>query len=319
MPNRDKAGLEMDDATWWATVAATEFIVFPDHVREPRARGSIVYGRAGNIELELNIVTAGPETRTRPTMIFIHGGGWVLLRKEDRFMNLLPYLARGMNGVNLEYRLAHQALAPAAVEDCRCALRWVWQNAAQYGIDTSKLVIGGESAGGHLALMTGMLQPSDGFDTVEAYSFKEQQQPVGVSAIINYFGITDVGDLLDGANRREWAVQWLGNQPDRMELARRVSPLTYARKACPPVLTIHGTNDGAVPYDHAVRLHRALDLVEVPNRLVTILEGGHGQSEFTRAQNLLAQAEVFRFLEEQRILEYSSGDRPVRSSARAAS
>jgi acetyl esterase/lipase len=70
----------------------------------------------------------------------------------------------GMNVVNVEYRLASIALAPAAVEDCRCALRWVIQHAKEYGIDANRIVVSGESSGGHLALMTGMLPASAGLD-----------------------------------------------------------------------------------------------------------------------------------------------------------
>ena len=62
-----------------------------------------------------------------------------------------------MNTINIDYRLAEDSLAPAAVEDCRCALRWVYRHAKEYGFDTNKIVVAGESAGGHLALMTAML------------------------------------------------------------------------------------------------------------------------------------------------------------------
>jgi acetyl esterase/lipase len=69
-----------------------------------------------------------------------------------------------MNTVDVDYRLASQSLAPAAIEDARCALHWVYDHAGEYGFDRSKIVVSGDSAGGHLALMTGMLTPSDGFD-----------------------------------------------------------------------------------------------------------------------------------------------------------
>ena len=70
----------------------------------------------------------------------------------------------GWNVVNVEYRLARVSGAPAAVEDCLCALRWIIRNAKQYNIDITKLVVSGSSAGGHLALTTGMIPPSAGLD-----------------------------------------------------------------------------------------------------------------------------------------------------------
>ena len=75
---------------------------------------------------------------------------------------------------------------------------------------------------------------------------------------------------------------WLGSQPDPVTIAKRVSPLTYVRAGLPPILSIHGDADPVVPYDHSVRLHRALTAAGVPNELVTIKGGGHGQ--FTDAQ-----------------------------------
>ena len=80
----------LDPITRWATIAATEFRVFPDRERTPLAGHSIIYKRANNIDLTLNVITAGPETETRPTVLYIHGGGWVHLSKEDRIARLGP-------------------------------------------------------------------------------------------------------------------------------------------------------------------------------------------------------------------------------------
>jgi len=97
-----------------------------------------------------------------------------------------------------------------------------------------------------------------------------------VAAIVDWYGIVDVADLLDGPNRKAYAVQWLGSMPDREEIARRVSPLTYVRAGLPPVLAIQGDADPTVPYQHSVRLTEALTKVDVPNQLVTIPGGKHG-------------------------------------------
>jgi acetyl esterase/lipase len=109
----------------------------------------------------------------------------------------LPYLETGWSVVNVEYRLARVSLAPAAVEDCRCALRWVIRNAKQYNFDTNKIVVTGHSAGGHLALTTGILPASAGLDRQ-----CPGNEELKVAAIVNWFGITDVVDLLDGATSR---------------------------------------------------------------------------------------------------------------------
>jgi acetyl esterase/lipase len=200
-----------------------------------------------------------------------------------------------MNIVNVEYRLASVSLAPAAVEDCRCALRWIYRNSKEYGFDTTKLVASGRSVGGHLALMIGMLTQSAGLDNQ-----CPGNEELRVAAIVNYFGITDITDLLQPPNWRDWAAMWFGSLPNRTELANQLSPLTYVRRGLPPIITVHGDQDPVVPYQQAVRLHEALERAAVPNRLVTIPDGGH--NSWTREQNFSIQAAVFDFLEKHDIL-----------------
>lgn len=285
----------------WAASAAYDIRIFPDGEKEPLAGPGIVYCRSGGVELKLDVFTPGPETIVRPTVIYIHGGGFVHLRKEERAMYFLSYLARGMNAVNVEYRMANVARAPAAVEDVRSALHWVCGNAKEYGFDVNKLVVIGESAGGHLALMAGLLTSSDGFDDATAWSLRNT--PVKAAAIINYFGPTDLVALLELPTVPPWLFEWLGPDPNRMELAKHLSPLTYVRKGGPPTITIHGDKDSGVPYlSQAVPLHRAFEAAGVPNELVTIPGGSHGQRNWPREQNIRAQQAIFRFLENHGIL-----------------
>ena len=154
----------------------------------------------------------------------------------------------------------------------------------------------GHSAGGHLSLTTGMLPASAGLDR-QCVGLDD----VSVAAIINWYGITDVADLIDGPNTKSYAVEWLGSMPDREAIARRVSPLTYVRGGLPPTITIHGDADGVVPYSHATRLQEALDEAGVPNKLVLIPGGGHGG--FSAEQSARAYAAIMDFLAEHGILE----------------
>ena len=79
-----------------------------------------------------------------------------------------------------------------------------------------------------------------------------------------------------GENEKSYAVRWTGSLPDRLDVARRVSPLSYVRGGLPPVLTIHGDADPVVPYRHAIRLHEELSTAGVDNELHTVPGGGHG-------------------------------------------
>jgi len=222
---------------------------------------NITYNEVNNYQVKLDVYQA-KNSNLNPVVIFIHGGGWVWGNKETIQLDLLPYLEMGFSVVNVEYRLGSKYLAPAAVEDCQLALKWVKENAAKYNLDGDKIILTGHSAGGHLALTTG--------------GMCEGNEKIKVAAIINWFGITDVNDLLSGENQRDYTVIWLGSQANSEEIARKVSPINYISSNLPPILTIHGDADASVPYTHAVRLHQKLNEVGVVNELVTIPGGGHG-------------------------------------------
>jgi len=268
-----------------AVVMAASYRVVPN----------VVYQVASGYEAKLDLYLPRGQQEPVPALIQIHGGGWVGGSKEGNSLRFLPYLEMGWAVINVEYRLGRVALAPAAVEDCLCALRWIIRNAERYNIDASKLVLTGYSAGGHLALTTGLVPSSAGLDLQ-----CPGNEPLEVAAIVNWYGITDVGDLLEGKNMKTYAVQWMASMPDRYEIAERVSPLTYVRAGLPPVLTIHGDADPTVPYSHAVRLRDALDEAGVPNQLHTVPGGGHGN--FTVEEYQVAYEVIRKFLKEQGLL-----------------
>lgn len=234
-------------------------------------------------------------SQPHPTLIFIHGGGWISGKRILQTQNLMPYLEMGLSVVNIEYRLADIALAPAAVEDCLCALRWVIRHAQKYNFDPNKIILAGESAGGHLALTTGMIPASTQWNL--PCPGKEELK---VAAIINWYGITDVRDLITGDNMREYAVMWLGDQPQKLEIADQVSPLNYIQPNLPPILTIHGDADTIVPYSHAVRLHQALEKAGVENQLLTLPYAGHGH--FSSRENRRIYQTILSFLSQNKLL-----------------
>src|ERR1019366_3707519 len=207
-------------------------------------KANITYAEANGYECKLDVYRPANTSAPVPTVILIHGGGWVNGVKEECVLQIPPYLEMGCAVVNVEYRLARVSLAPAAVEDCRRALRWVAVHAKEYQFDPTRVITTRASAAGHLALMTGMLDASAGFDQLT----ENDPKVVGphVAAIINWHGVTDVADVLE----EQYAATWLGNLPGRKELARALSPLTYVRRTTPPVLSIHGDHDQLVPYNH---------------------------------------------------------------------
>jgi len=276
------ARAQLSPSALWATTAPSRF----------QAQSNITYLTVDGHESQLDIFRRRGPGGPDPTLIYIHGGGWSSGHKEDGMMYTLAWLEMGWNVVNVEYRLGGVAAAPGAVEDCLCALRWIGAHAAQYGIDATKLVVMGDSSGGHLALMTGMTPPGSGLD--------KPCNPAGdaaapkVAGIVNWYGITDVTDLLQGPNRRDYAVNWVAKAENREELAKRVSPVTWARAELPPIITIHGDSDPTVPFSQATKLRDALNAVHARNELITIPGGKHGG--FTADERVRAYLMIRKFL-----------------------
>lgn len=287
-------------ASAFAQNVQTDAAAFAASLWDYHVDPNVVYHTSNNYEAKLDVYTPPGHGGSTPVAIIIHGGGWIEGTKEERVVEVMPYLQMGYAAVNVEYRLGRVSLAPAAVVDCRCALHWVIANAKKYNFDVNRIVVMGGSAGGHLALTTGMLTSAAGFDR-ECYTGDDDiwkhaggtGNDPRVSAIINWFGITDVLDEIHGPNTKGYAVAWIGDQPNADEIARRVSPINMVTKNVPPVLTIHGDQDELVPYGQAVRLHKALDAAGVPNQLFTVKGGGHGGFTPEETQQIWATIRTF--------------------------
>ncbi len=280
----------------WVDYASEDYDILPN----------ITYSIANNTELKLDLYLPRDRSAAKPTLILFHGGGWVDGQKERNVFQLLPYLSMNWAVINVEYRLARNSPAPAAVEDCRCALRWVVYHAKEYNLDTSKIVLTGGSAGGHLALMTGMLPAGNAFDrqcpTDSSTRWNQATElQLKVAAIVNWYGITDVAELINGPNAKHYAMEWLGSQDGRAELARQLSPITHVRAGLPPIITIQGDGDDVAPYSQAVRLHAALDKAGVPNQLVTIK--GRKHDGFNRQELVSSYAAIREFLRKNGVLK----------------
>ena len=264
---------QLSESSTWAVQSQNHYAI----------RANITYGTFNGYETKLDAYTRRDAQGPQPSVIFIHGGGWIGGTKEASFMSIMPWLEMGWNVFNVEYRMARVSLAPGAVEDCLCALRFIADHAKEYNVDLSRLVVTGESAGGHLALTTGMIPASVGLDRqcpggtgLAVFTGPGAGELPKVAAILNWYGITDLNDMLSGPNQRAYAVAWFGSMPNAQEVGRRVSPMTYVRRDLPPILTVHGDADPIVPYTQATRLRDALTSAGARNELYTVHGGGHG-------------------------------------------
>lgn len=114
----------------------------------PGARLGLEFDPATGMQLDLFGTEAGA---LRPCVVFIHGGYWRSLGREDSAFMASMLAGQGIATAVPDYRLAPEASMRDIVQDCRAALAYLWRNAEDLGIDRSRIVVTGSSAGGHLA------------------------------------------------------------------------------------------------------------------------------------------------------------------------
>jgi acetyl esterase/lipase len=248
-----------------------------------------VYTQVGDWQGKMDIYLPPQSVSPSPVVINIHGGGWNHGVKESQ-TGFSTFFKAGWAVANMEYRLTGQATAPAAVEDARCALIYLNKNAAALNIDPKKIVVMGGSAGGHLALMAGLLGNDHRFDG-NCPGVEEIQ----VAAIINKYGVADVGDWAFGPNiRSKSATNWLGPRANDEAFVRSVSPINYVSKNNPPVFIVHGDADPTVPYQQSVALHKKLLEAGVRTEFITVTGGLHGK--FDKQTNSDINKAIMRFI-----------------------
>ncbi len=227
----------------------------------------------------------------KPTLLFLHGGGWTSGDKISRSLFLMPYINKGWCIVTANYRHLNETGLIGIISDARSALNWVYENAEKYKFDTSKIIVSGESAGGHLALMAGLITNDSAFQTGGIATGRNLK----VAGIINWFGVADLAKASKSWDAGYYK-QVVGDSSHADRIFRLSSPVNYITSASPPVISIHGDQDKAAPYDQAPLLHNKLKQAGVKNYLFTVKGKKHGN--FDPADMTTIYKEIWKFLKE---------------------
>src|SRR5205807_6120750 len=174
-----------------------------------------------------------------PAVLCIHGGGFRAGNRQGYDGLIMRLAAQGYVAATVEYRLAPKYQFPAAVFDCKAAVRWLRANAAKYHIDPERVGVTGGSAGGHLAQFLGV--------TADVKEFEgdggNPEQSSRVACVVNYYGPSDFtksyGKSLHAA---QVLPLWLGGDLEKARQKHIISsPLNWVTPHAAPTLCIHGT------------------------------------------------------------------------------
>jgi acetyl esterase/lipase len=222
---------------------------------------------------------AGPH----PVIIWVHGGGWnrgSRKRLPPHLFDNNPHdqmLDAGYAVAAIDYRLSREAAFPGMLSDIKAVTRWMRGHAAEFDLDPDRVVIWGESAGGHITLMSGLCTKTEGVErTGECLD-----QPELPNAIVDWYGPADLEALMRadvGGDSEESGAQERGAS-DVVPVIQQgtgwsyadLSPMSYIRQDIPPVFVAHGVEDSSVPVqqsrDLVAQLRAAgatVDYLEVP-------------------------------------------------------
>lgn len=267
------------------SIAFKKLIIPADYV----AQLDVVYTTVKDWEGRVDLYTAPKADKPTPVLINIHGGGWRSGVKESQ-TGFTSFFNAGFAVANMEYRLSGQATAPAAVEDARCMLIYLIKNAVALNIDPNKIVIMGGSAGGHLALMAGLMGNDSRFDTN-----CPGLENIKVAAIIDKYGIADVWDWTFGpASKSSSPKLWLADKVNDESFIKSVSPFYLVNKNSPPIFIVHGDADPIVPYQQSVDLYKKLQDLGVKSEFMTVKGGQHGK--FEKEKNSEVNTAIMQFI-----------------------
>ncbi len=241
-----------------------------------------------------------------PLLAFIHGGAFEGGDKSDS--QVTPFLKgveQGFAVASINYRLSGEAVFPAAIHDCKCAIRWLRANAESYDIDPERIAVSGLSAGGNLAAL---VAASSDTEELEDRSMGNANTSSAVQACVDWFGPTDFTLLdkhlvqsgfapryVDDANSQ--VSRYMNGKVSELpeEFVQKANPVTYISSNLPPFFIQHGSSDSNVPVQQSIVLVNAIEKKLGTKRVeFEIFEKAeHGGAVFYSDENM---KKVFHFL-----------------------
>lgn len=250
----------------------------------------VVYCERPEAKLHLQILLPMDGRTHRPLIMYIPGSAFHWQNVKERLPQFAYLAQRGFAVAALQYRGSEAAAFPAQTLDAKAGIRFMKRHAAEYGIDPEKIVVMGDSSGGHTAMMAGF-----------TCGIKELEEPDGefdssVRGVIDLYGPVNFTTMNDQPSSQNHS---LPDSPEGMELggvnvlenpdlARTAAVTTYVSpdRTIPPILMFHGTNDELVPFEQSCELFGALKNSGKDASFYRVMGAHHGGREFWTSQVL---------------------------------
>lgn len=211
----------------------------------------VPYREVDGVTLRLDVAASSNVTTTRPILIQIHGGSWVMGDKREQGWPLMLHMAaNGWACFNVNYRLSPRATFPDHLIDVKYAIGWIREHAHELGADASFVAVTGGSAGGHLTSMLALTQNDP------EYQPGFEDADTSVQAAVPLYGIYDFMNRLGTKRPSSWLRRvehhvFKASRKLHPEKFRQGSPIDRIHEDAPPFLIIHGSRDTHAPVEEA--------------------------------------------------------------------
>lgn len=254
--------------------------------------------------LKLNLVLPNEEKESYPVIVFVHGGGWLIGDKNHvQTQQIYRLLYAGYAVCCINYRLSDEAKWPLPLHDCKAAIRFLRAKAKEYKLDTTRIGVAGNSAGGHLAAMLGT---TNGKKEYEDLTMGSAEYSSDVHAVFVWFGVYDFTKSVEDWQKAYSGVEVnyetsadaymfghsLKEYPERLIEA---SPLHQLGENTVPFYVEHGTGDHVVPYYQCIRFYeRYKELLGEDHIFMKLFEGAeHSDPVFKTDENVFEFVKFF--------------------------
>jgi alpha-L-fucosidase 2 len=253
---------------FWASCSVLPIGVRTAAAEEPDAakvvhEEDVVYGRVHGAGLLADLAWPKSEEKL-PAIISVHGGRWRGGHKRDNStIKVQQWAGFGFFAMSIDYRLVGCTPAPACYQDFQCAIRFVHANADKYNIDTDRIFLIGQSAGGHMVSLAATL--GDGpYPRTGGWEDASNDFKAVISVAANY-----------ELNTLSWGNIWTPPGQDPEKARALASPVNHVRKDMPPIMILHSDNDRSVPIENALGMVEALKKVGAEHVFHRYADKGH--------------------------------------------
>lgn len=256
-------------------IASGRTEISPQDLEKLDSKRDVTYAQYGDRTLEMDLFRPKGSWGSLPAVICIHGGGWAKGNRTSHEKLAQALAIRGYVTANISYRLSGEAPFPAAIHDCKAAVRFLRAHAGEYGIDPDKIGAIGLSAGGHL---TALLATSSGEKQLEGDGGNDKFSSA-IQAAVPMGAQTDLlsertREISQTEDRGQIWRQFLGgSQEEKPDTYRLASPLHYLDHHDPPCWFITGGGDDLSTHAEPFR-HRMKEL-DIPTGLTVIPDAPH--------------------------------------------